>query len=93
MEMKMDRLSLGFIELPNLCDAVTALDVMLKAAAVTFVSWEKRLGGRLVTIIVSGSVASVSAAVEAAQNNFDVRAALVLPSPHAEVLRILKLEV
>ena len=80
--------ALGFIELPNLCDAICALDTMLKSAAITFETWEKRLGGRLVTIIVSGSVASVTAAVESAKQNYDVRAALVIPAPHPETLKM-----
>ena len=80
--------ALGFIELQNLCDAICALDTMLKAAAVKFVTWEKKLGGRLVTIIISGSVASVTAAVDAAKQNYDIRASLVIPAPHPETLKM-----
>jgi len=87
----MDKSALGFIELPNLCDAITALDAMLKAAAVTFVTWEKRLGGRMVTIIVSGSVSSVTAAVEAVQDGFDIKSSLVIAAPHPETLKMVKL--
>ena len=80
--------ALGFIELPNLCDAICALDTMLKSAAITFVTWENKLGGRLVTIIVSGSVANVAAAIDAAKQKYDIRAALVIPAPHPEVLKM-----
>jgi len=87
----MDKPALGFVELPNLVNAINALDNMLKSAAVTFETWEKKLGGRLVTIIVSGSVASVTAAIEAAKASFDIRAALVIPAPHPETLRMVQI--
>ena len=80
--------ALGFIELPHLCDAIDALDVMLKAAAVKFETWEKKLGGRLVTVIISGTVGSVTAAVEAACAHADVKASLVLAAPHAETMKM-----
>ena len=48
--------SIGLIELPNFADAVEAVDVMLKAAEVKFLTWEKKLGGRLVTCIIQGEV-------------------------------------
>ena len=83
--------SLGFIELPCLANAIKALDTMLKAAAVSFVTWEKKLGGRLVTIIVSGSVASVTAAVEAARQTADIKSSLVLPAPHPETLKMVQI--
>ncbi len=41
---------------------------MLKTADVQFLTWEKKLGGRLVTLIVQGNVAAVTEAVEAAKH-------------------------
>ena len=58
--------SLGFIELPSVTAAIEALDTMCKTAEVEFVTWEKKLGGRLVTIIVQGNVSAVTQAVETA---------------------------
>ena len=77
--------------MPNLCDAIETLDVMLKTAAVEFVSWEKKLGGRLVTIIISGDVGAVNAAIDTAKADTRVKATLVLPAPHSETLRIAQL--
>ncbi len=54
----------GLLEIQGLVAAVEGLDTMLKTADVELVHTEKRLGGRLVTLIVAGSVSSVSAAVE-----------------------------
>ena len=56
----------GFIEIPSTSAASTAIDIMLKTADVEFVTWEKKLGGRLVTIVIQGSVSAVTEAVEAA---------------------------
>jgi len=83
----MEKSSLGFVELQNLCDAINVMDIMLKSANVEFVGWQKRLGGRLVTIIVRGSVASVTAAVDAVRKS--VKASLILANPHPEILRII----
>ena len=58
--------SYGFIEITGVVAAVDALDIMLKAADVRLATWERKLGGRLVTIVVEGEVAAVKAAVEAA---------------------------
>ena len=83
--------SLGFVELPHLCDAINTLDVMLKAASVKFVTWEKKLGGRLVTMIISGSVSNVTAAVDAAKQAGNIKASLVIAAPHPETLRMVNL--
>ena len=87
----MEKSALGFVELPSLCNAIDVLDTMLKAAAVTFQTWEKKLGGRLVTIIVSGSVASVTAAVDAAKQHAGIKSALVLAAPHPETWKMVHL--
>ena len=60
--------SYGLIEVSGVVAAIDSLDAMCKAADVTLVTWERKLGGRLVTIIVEGDVSDVKAAVEAAKN-------------------------
>ena len=60
--------SYGLIEVSGVVAAVDSLDAMCKAADVSLVTWERKLGGRLVTIIVEGYVSDVKAAVEAAKN-------------------------
>ena len=39
----------GFFEIPSVTAAVVAVDIMCKTAEVEMVTWEKKLGGRLVT--------------------------------------------
>jgi len=87
--MGMEKTALGFVELPGLSNAIIVLDQMLKAAHVSFVTWEKKLGGRLVTIVVKGTVASVTAAVEAVQGM--VKDSLVIAAPHAETIKMVEL--
>ena len=82
--------SYGFIEIPSTTAAIDALDIMAKAADVEFVTWEKKLGGRLVTVIVQGSVSAVTAAVEAASELAIKKpvAKAVIANPHEEIVRI-----
>ena len=62
----MSNTSLGFIEITGVVAAVDALDIMCKTSGVELATWERKLGGRLVTIVVKGDVASVTEAVETA---------------------------
>ena len=84
--------SLGLIEVESVAAAVDALDLMCKAADVEFVTWERKLGGRLVTVIVEGQISAVKAAVEAAGGAIkDLAASAVIASPHSETQRMVKL--
>ena len=60
--------SYGLIEVSGVVAAVESLDAMCKAADVSLVTWERKWGGRLVTIIVAGTVSDVTAAVDAAKH-------------------------
>ncbi len=40
----------GFFEIPSVTAAVVAIDIMCKTADVQLVTWEKKLGGRLVNL-------------------------------------------
>lgn len=88
----MNKQALGLIELPNCTDAVEALDVMLKTADVKFLTWEKKLGGRLVTIFIQGQVSAVTESVEAAKKNAkgNIVASYVIASPHEETMRLVE---
>jgi microcompartment protein CcmL/EutN len=81
----------GFIEITGITAAVTALDIMLKTADTRLVTWERKWGGRLVTIIIEGEVAAVKEAIEAAkQNGISQPAACgILPNPHPEITRLI----
>ena len=85
--------SLGFVEVSGTVAAVDALDIMCKSADVELVSWERKLGGRLVTLIVTGNVSAVTAAVEAANEQCIKKpcAVAVIANPHSETVRLAEL--
>ena len=55
--------SLGLVEVSALGNAIMMLDDMLKVADVEFIGVERKLGGALVTVVVRGSISSVTASV------------------------------
>ena len=85
--------SIGLIEVSGVTAAIDCLDIMCKSADVEFVTWERKLGGRLVTIVVEGQVSAVTAAVQNAMANAIKKPVshAVIASPHEEVQRLLTL--
>lgn len=85
--------SYGFIEVSGVVAAIDALDIMCKTADVELASWERKLGGRLVTIIVQGDVEAVTEAVEAAAVNGIKKpvSKAVIARPHEEIVKIVEL--
>ncbi len=83
--------SLGLIEVESVAAAIDSLDIMCKSAAVEFVTWERKLGGRLVTVVVRGEVSAVTAAVESAVSSCIKTpcAHAVIANPHEETNRIM----
>ena len=82
----------GFFEVPSTTAAISALDIMCKTANVEFVTWEKKLGGRLVTVIIRGDVSDVEQAVEAAAQGAIKKpaATVVIANPHEEIIKLVK---
>ncbi len=85
--------SLGFVEITGVVAALDALDIMCKTADVELATWERRLGGRLVTIIITGDVAAVTEAVEAAKAGAIRKpvSCAVIANPHEEIMKIVEL--
>lgn len=81
----------GFFEIPSTTAAIDAIDIMCKSASVELVTWEKRLGGRLVTIIIRGNVSAVTDAIETAAKRAIKKPAayVVIANPHEEVLKLI----
>jgi len=88
--------SLGLVEVSALGHAIAMLDEMVKVANVEFVAVERKLGGRLVTIVVKGSVSAVTASVDAgrkfAENLGVLKSAEVIANPHPEILKFIHLD-
>lgn len=85
--------SLGLIEVSGVTAAIDCLDIMCKSADVQLVTWERKLGGRLVTVVVEGDVSAVTAAVENAMAGGLKKpvAHAVIASPHEETARLMAL--
>ena len=83
--------SIGLLEVQGLVASIEGLDAMLKAADVRLIHTEKRLGGRLVTIIIAGKVDAVAAAVEAGKKRAEALGEVfgceVIANPHEEVVK------
>jgi microcompartment protein CcmL/EutN len=84
--------AIGILETQGLTAILEATDAMLKAADVKLVGKEK-IGAAYVTVIVSGDVAAVSAAIEAGKQAVGslgkVIAAHVIARPHDELVALL----
>lgn len=86
--------AIGIVEAKHFTTALQVVDAMCKASNVTLLSSEKKLGGRLVTTIVGGSIGNVKAAVEAAKlvcqgREELLKMALVITRPHQEIMKFI----
>lgn len=95
--MKPDRYdAIGIAEVSFFANAVYILDEMVKAADVQFLKAEKRLGGRLVTLIVGGSTAEVTTAIERAKRAGEtmdknpLKMGITISNPHPEILKFVQ---
>ena len=88
--------AIALLEVQAMIAAVTGLDAMLKAADVRLIHVEKRLGGRLVTVVVDGTVSAVTAAAEAGRKAAakvgKVKLCEVIARPHPEITKFLYTE-
>lgn len=88
--------ALGLVETKGLVAMIEAADAMVKAANVTLVGWEKKIGAGLVTAIVQGEVAAVTAATEAgaaaARRIGEVVSVHVIPRPAGDLKKAVPLQ-
>ncbi|MFI3208689.1 MAG: BMC domain-containing protein [Eubacteriales bacterium] len=85
--------SFGFVEIVGVVAAVDALDIMCKTSGVELETWERKLGGRLATIVISGDISAVTEAIEAAKAHA-IKAPVqtgVIANPHEEIVRLVNL--
>ncbi len=87
---------IGLLEVQGLVASIEGLDAMLKAADVNVIHTEKRLGGRLVTFIIKGTVSNVKAAIEAGEASAaplgQIFGKAVISRPHEEVIKFFNTE-
>ena len=93
MELPQENKAIALLEVQAMVAAVAGLDAMLKAANVRLIHTEKRLGGKLVTVVIDGTVSDVTAAVEAGRKAAaevgKVKLYEVIANPHPEVTKFL----
>ena len=81
------------IETKGFVALIEASDAMMKAANVQFLGWDK-VGGGLVSAFVTGDVAAVRAATDAgaaaAGRVGEVLSVQIIPRPHDDLGRVLK---
>ena len=89
----MEQNAIALLEVQAMVAAIAGLDAMVKAANVRLIHTEKRLGGRLVTVVVEGTVSDVTAAAEAgraaAAQVGNVKLCEVVANPHPEITKFL----
>ena len=89
----MSQQALGMIETRGLVALVEATDAMLKSANVRLIGPMTQVGNALVTVCVTGDVASVKAATEAgkiaAQSLGEVVSSSVIARPHNDLGAVL----
>ena len=85
--------AIALLEVQAMVAAIAGLDAMVKTADVKLIHVEKRLGGRLVTVVVEGEVSAVQAAAEAgrvaAAAVGNVKLCEVIARPHPDVMKFL----
>ena len=83
--------AIALLEVQANVAAIAGLDAMVKAANVHLIHVERRLGGRLVTFVITGSVSAVKAAVENGVASASALGAVygneVIPNPHDEIIK------
>ena len=86
--------AIALLEVQAMVTAIVGLDAMVKAADVKLIHVEKRLGGRLVTVVVEGSVSAVQAAAEAGKAAAapvgPVKLCEVSARPHPQIMKFLR---
>ena len=87
---------IGLLEVQGLVASIEGLDAMLKSADVSVVHTEKRLGGRLVTFVIKGTISNVKAAIKAGEARAtalgEVFGKAVIARAHEEILKFFDLE-
>ena len=85
--------AIALLEVQAMVAAIAGLDAMLKAADVRLIHVEKRLGGRLVTIVVDGTISDVTAAAQAgkaaAAQGGKGKLCEVIARPHPQITKFL----
>ncbi|WP_374724560.1 BMC domain-containing protein [Calidifontibacillus erzurumensis] len=87
--------AIGIVELQYFTYALEVADQMMKAAGVELLRSENYLGGRLVSLVIGGSISDVKTAIEAAKETCEskqqnpLKMAVLITNPHREILKFI----
>lgn len=85
--------AIGVIETKYFAVAMEMLDQVSKSAGVEFIASHNQLGGKLVSLIVGGSISDVTMAIATAKQvnqtkqDQPLKNAVVITNPHPEILK------
>lgn len=83
--------ALGVVDVMFFTNAVNVLDVLVNTSYVELVDIKKYMGGRIVTVIVSGTVSNVTMAIDrvkdAYRDNQALKNTIVITNPHKELFK------
>jgi len=89
--------AIGVVEISFYANAVVILDAMLKSSDVELADCQKRLGGKLVQVIIKGTTSAVESAMESARDagkavgEKNIKVAVTISNPHPQILKLLKM--
>lgn len=87
----MQKEALGVVDVMFFANAVKVLNTLMNTSYLELVDCKKYLGGRMVTIIVGGTVSNVTSAIEAVNDQYRldsvVKNTVVITNPHKELFK------
>lgn len=94
VQKKNKKEALGVVDVMFFTNAVTALNTLMNTSYLELIDCKKYLGGRMVTIIVGGTVSNVTSALEIVKNQYRLDSVLkntvVITNPHNELFKFFK---
>lgn len=87
----MPKEALGVVDVMFFANAVKVLNTLMNTSYLELVDCKKYMGGRMVTIIVGGTVSNVTSAIEAVNDQYRldsvVKNTVVITNPHKELFK------
>lgn len=87
----MQKEALGVVDVMFFANAVKVLNTLMNTSYLELIDCKKYMGGRMVTIIVGGTVSNVTSAIETVNDQYRldsvVKNTVVITNPHKELFK------
>lgn len=87
----MQKEALGVVDVMFFANAVKVLNTLMNTSYLELIDCKKYMGGRMVTIIVGGTVSNVTSAIEMVNDQYRldsvVKNTVVITNPHKELFK------